>query len=440
MKTPGIGRMKLSGIDFLSDSNKAVACSTDGDVWLIKGLTEGGNTLRWKRIGAGLFQPLGIKVVNNDIFVICRDQLVRLQDLNGDEETDFYESYNHDHQVTDHFHEFAMGLQADNEGNLYYAKSGRHAREALIPQHGTLIKVEKGGLESKIIAAGFRAANGVCINPDGSFLVTDQQGYWNPMNRINWVKEDERPKFYGNMWGYDPPKDSTRAAMEKPMVWVDMEFDRSPSELLWVNSSKWGALDNGLLSFSYGYGKIQLVYSEEVKGQRQGGVIDLPDMKFYTGVMRGRFHPVDEHLYLCGMEAWSTTQNMRSGDLYRIRYTGKTLPVPITLNATTAGIKLTFATVLEAKSAMDPNNYEIKTWDLIRSSAYGSERHNVKEQRISSVQLLENDRAILLELKDIEAVDVMTITYNILDAQGVSLKGTIQNTIHELGDTHNIVE
>ena len=199
-ENPWSSRMKLSGIDFLKDSNKAVACTTDGDIWLISGLTKDTGELTWQRIGSGLFQPLGIKVLQDKIYVICRDQLVLLRDFNGDNETDFYESFNHDHQVTDHFHEFAMGLQADKEGNLYYAKSGRHAREALVPQHGTLLKVSKDGSKTDIIATGFRAANGVCINPDGSFLVTDQQGYWNPMNRINWV--DGKGKFYGNRYEY----------------------------------------------------------------------------------------------------------------------------------------------------------------------------------------------------------------------------------------------
>ena len=123
---------------------------------------------------------------------------------------------NHDHQVTDHFHEFAMGLQVDKEGNFYYAKSGRHAREALVPQHGTLIKVSKDGKKSEIIASGFRAANGICLNPDGSFLVTDQQGYWNPMNRINWIDTGGENKFFGNMWGYNPPADSGDLAMVPP--------------------------------------------------------------------------------------------------------------------------------------------------------------------------------------------------------------------------------
>ncbi len=427
---PWACRMKLSGIDFLNDANKAVACATDGDIWLITGLTDGSKELTWQRIGSGLFQPLGIKVINDKIYVICRDQLVLLRDYNGDNETDFYESFNHDHQVTDHFHEFAMGLQADKQGNLYYAKSGRHAREALIPQHGTLLKVSEDGSKTDIIATGFRAANGVCINPDGSFLVTDQQGFWNPMNRINWV--EGKGKFYGNMWGYNPPKDTTRLAMEQPMVWVDMKYDRSPSELLWVDSKKWGPLNGSLLSFSYGYGKIQLVLPEKEKGQMQGGVIDLPGVKFLTGVMRGRFNPSDGQLYACGMSAWGTNQMLRGGGLYRIRYTGRPLTVPTRLSTSVSGVALSFASSLDLKKAGDVKNYEVKTWDLVRSSTYGSDRYNEQTLSISKVNV--NGKTARLYLKDVKPVDVMTITYNLLDTDGNPLQGTVQNTIHNLSE------
>jgi len=58
------------------------------------------------------------------------------------------------------------------------------------------------------------------------------------------------------------------------------------------------------VSFSYGYGKVQVVLSEKVNGQRQAGVIDLPGVKFLSGVMRGRFNPQDGNLYACGMSAW----------------------------------------------------------------------------------------------------------------------------------------
>jgi hypothetical protein len=134
--------------------------------------------LTWQRIASGLFQPLGLKLRDGNIYICCRDQIVRLHDTNGDGETDYSECFNNDHQVTEHFHEFAMGLQTDAEGNFYYAKSGRHALPALVPHHGTLLKVNKDGATTEILATGFRAANGVCLHPDGTFFVTDQEGFW----------------------------------------------------------------------------------------------------------------------------------------------------------------------------------------------------------------------------------------------------------------------
>ena len=427
---PWNARMKLSGIDFLADPNQAVACATDGDVWLIKGLTDGSDSTTWQRIASGLFQPLGVKILDDNIYITCRDQIVLLRDFNGDMETDFYESFNHDHQVTDHFHEFAMGLQADSEGNLYYAKSGRHAREALIPQHGTLLKVSQDGSTTDIVATGFRAANGVCINPDGSFIVTDQQGYWNPMNRINWVEPDG--SFYGNMWGYNPPADSSRMGMKPPMLWLDMEYDRSPSELLWIDSEKWGALDGKLISFSYGYGKIQLVLHEEVNGQMQGGVIDLPDIKFLTGVMRGRFNKTDGHLYACGMSAWGTSQLMRGGGLYRLRYTGKPLTIPVKQKTFEDGIELVFASELDKSTVENKANYTVESWELIRSRKYGSDRHNRKILPVEKVLLKPDSKTVKLVLPNIEKVDVLTIDYNITNIENNVMKGSVQSTIHHL--------
>ncbi|MBT6769544.1 MAG: hypothetical protein HOA81_11195, partial [Opitutales bacterium] len=180
--------LRTTGVDFSPDGKTAYLCTWDGDVWRVEGIAdETVVNAEWFRIAAGLFQPLGIKLVNGQLFVTCRNQLVRLHDLNGDGEMDYHEAFNSDHQVTQHFHEFAMGLQTDSDGNFYYAKSARHARPPLVAHHGTLLKVSPDGERTEILAKGFRAANGVCINPDGSFIVTDQEGHWNPMNRINWV-------------------------------------------------------------------------------------------------------------------------------------------------------------------------------------------------------------------------------------------------------------
>ena len=431
--SPWKNQFRLSGLDFFKDTNKGVICSTDGDVWLVEGFTKNSGKLTWQRIASGMFQPLGIKVVNEEIFVTCRDQLVKLHDFNGDKETDFYESFNNDHQVTDHFHEFAMGLQADTEGNFYYAKSARHAREALVPQHGTLIKVSKDGQKTEIVATGFRAANGVCINPDGSFIVTDQEGHWNPMNRINWVKKGG---FYGNMFSYNPPPDSTESGMEQPLVWVDRERDQSPSELLWVDSKKWGALNGKLLNFSYGYGKIFVVPFEKIGDQVQGGIFELPVPRFSTGVMRGRFNPGDEQLYLCGLSAWGSTQPQLGG-LYRIRKVEKPMAIPVGIQATSQGIELNFTDELDARSVSDTAHYTVKTWDLLRSRKYGSKHLNEQTLTVTKATLGKDKKSILLTIPQIKPTWGMEIQYQVKDYNRKDVTGLVQNTIHQLGASSN---
>ncbi|MDA0315422.1 MAG: c-type cytochrome [Bacteroidetes bacterium] len=428
--SPWKNQFRLSGLDFFKDPNKGVICSTDGDVWLVEGFTKNSSKLTWQRIASGMFQPLGIKVINEEIFVTCRDQLVKLHDLNGDRETDFYESFNNDHQVTDHFHEFAMGLQADKEGNFYYAKSARHAREALVPQHGTLIKVSKDGLKTEIVATGFRAANGVCLNPDGTFIVTDQEGHWNPMNRINWVKKGG---FYGNMFGYNPPADSTEMGMNLPLAWVERDRDQSPSELLWVDSKKWGALNGKLLNLSYGYGKVFVVPHEKIGDQVQGGIFELPVPRFSTGVMRGRFNPGDGQLYLCGLSAWGSTQPQLGG-LYRIRKVDKPMAIPVGIKATTQGIELSFTDELDAKSVADAAHYTVKTWDLLRSRNYGSKHYNEQTLAVTKAILGKDKKSIKLTIPDIKPTWVMEIQYQIKDERGKSLEGLVQNTVHLLGE------
>src|SRR5262249_38185521 len=237
---PWLCRLRLSGFDFLPDGDRAPVCSWDVDVCLVSGIAQPQKGLTWRRIASGLFQPLGLKVVDGQIYVGCRDAIVRLHDRNGDGEIDFYESFNSDHQVTEHFHEFAMGLQTDAAGNFYYCKGGRHALPAVVPHHGTLLRVSKDGLQTTIVANGFRGANGVCVNPDGTFFLTDQEGHWTPKNRINWVVEGG---YYGYWWGYHQVADPSDEAMKQPVCWITNSFDRSPAEMLWVDSKQWGPLN-----------------------------------------------------------------------------------------------------------------------------------------------------------------------------------------------------
>jgi mono/diheme cytochrome c family protein len=438
---PWSAQMRCTGLDFFSDGSLAV-CTWDGDVWRVSEQPvaadgESGTsvaTLLWKRIASGLFQPLGLKIVEDQIYVTCRDQLARLHDLNGDGEIDFYECFNNDHQVTEHFHEFAMGLQRDAQGNFYYAKSARHALKAVVPHHGTLLKVTPDGAGTEIIANGFRAANGVCLNPDGSFFVTDQEGHWNPKNRINRVEPNPggSPRFYGNLFGYTAVTDSDDSLMEKPLCWITNEFDRSPGELVWVTSDRWGSLQGELLELSYGMGRAFLVLQERVGELSQGGMVALPIPDFPTGVMRGRFHPGDGQLYLCGMFAWAGNAQ-QPGGLYRIRRTQSPLYLPSRLRVQRSGIELRFMEALRPES-VTAENFAIKVWALRRTANYGSKHLDEKPLTVVGAVLDADQRTIHLELPELQPTWGMEIRYRLEAVGGQAVSGKIHNTIHVLGD------
>jgi putative heme-binding domain-containing protein len=427
---PWLAQTRFTGLDFFADGRLAV-CDWDGDVWIV---AEKESTLSWQRIASGMFQPLGLKIVDGKIHVTCRDQLTVLHDFNGDDEIDFYECLNNDHQVTEHFHEFAMGLQVDGDGNFYYAKSGEHGKPAVVPHHGTLLQVSRDGLRTRILANGFRAANGVCLNPDGSFVVTDQEGFWNPKNRINWVTLDDsgKPKFYGNMLGYHDVTDESDSAMEPPLCWITNKFDRSPGELLWVDSERWGPLNGSLLNLSYGYGKVFLVPHEKVDGKIQGGMIELPIPAFPTGVMRGRFNPRDQQLYACGMFAWAGNAT-QPGGLYRLRTTGNPMHLPIELHAARQGLQLVFTAPLQRES-IQPENIHIKTWALKRSAKYGSDHYDERELAVSSTRLSADGMTLEVSLPKTEPTWCMSIEYDFQSSDGAPIRGLIHNTIHNLAD------
>jgi mono/diheme cytochrome c family protein len=416
-----------AGLDFLADGKRLALCNWMGDVWIVSGIDDPGGDLAWRRIASGLHQPLGLKIVDDVIHITCRDQIVRLRDLNGDGETDFYECFNSDHQVTEHFHEFAMGLQTDRDGNFYYAKSGRHALPALVPQHGTLLKVSRDGSETTIIANGFRAANGICVNDDGTFWVTDQEGNWMPKNRVNLVKPGG---FYGNMWSYGAPEDTGDATMEEPLVWITNRMNRSPGELVRVTSDKWTPLTGKLVDMSYGMGRMFLVLRDE-SDPAQGAVVAMPVGDFPTGVMRGRFHPASGDLFACGMAVWASNKH-QDGGLYRVRRTAAPAHLPIAWATGPGSLRITFSDPLDSAAAETPASYQLTTWDIRRTERYGSAHLNESAMEIRSASVSPDKRTVTLHIPSLAPTRCLRLAATLKAADGGDFTREVHATIHRL--------
>ena len=90
-----------------------------GDVWRVEGLDATLDHVRWRRFASGLHQALGLVVADGKVYVLGRDQITRLHDLNGDGEADFYECVSNAYATSPAGHDFICGLQRDAAGNFY---------------------------------------------------------------------------------------------------------------------------------------------------------------------------------------------------------------------------------------------------------------------------------------------------------------------------------
>lgn len=429
IENPWHSWMRPGGFDFTPDGGGAFVATWNGDVWRVDGIREAAPaTLRWRRIASGLFQPLGVKTRGDSVYILCRDQIVRLVDLNGNGEADLIANFNNDHQVSENFHEFAMGLQSDADGNFLYAKAARHARDALFPHHGTLLRVSADGSNTEVVATGFRAPNGVFIDEDGTIFVTDQEGDWTPKNRINRVNPGT---FHGNMQAYSDITDASDDLMEKPVVWITNRKDRSPGELIRVPRDVWGRHGGTLLNMSYGVGRVFVVPYEEVEGVLQGAVCELPGAAFSSGIMRGRFGD-DGALYVCGLYAWAS--NVTSpGGFYRIRYNPQAAAhVPLAVRATQNTLTVVFSDPIDPKS-VDLENIRFTTWGLRRSRNYGSPHLNETKRAVTAAVLAPDGVTLALTIPDLAPTDGYELIIKLQSPGGAPIERSIHGTIHRIG-------
>jgi len=189
-ETPWNTWFRTSALDFFPDGRMALA-TYGGDVWIVSGIDEDLTELKWKRFAGGLYEPFGVKVVDDHVYVTCKDRLTKLHDRNADGEADFYESFSADTDVSVNFHAFNFDLQTDQQGNFYYSKSG-HGGDSPIP--GAVIKVSSDGQNRELFCTGFRTPNGMGMLPDGRPTNSDNQGQWTPASKVNLLRRDG---FYG---------------------------------------------------------------------------------------------------------------------------------------------------------------------------------------------------------------------------------------------------
>ncbi len=400
--------MRFGGMDFFKDGTRAALSTWSGDVWVVSGIDESLSKLTWKRFATGLFQPLGLKVVDEKIYVLGRDGISRLNDLDSDGEADFYEAFNQDVAVTTGFHEFAMDLQTDPEGNFYFAKAGPvkgggRGFDYIAANSGTLMKVSKDGKTLSTYATGLRAPNGIGVGPDGRVTSGDNEGTWMPKCRLNWINPG------GFLGVVDTAHTELKPTMyDEPICWFPKDVDNSSGGQTWVTSGRWGPFEGRLLHTSYGTSSLYLALVDQQDGHVQGGVVRVP-VKFLTGIMRPRFNPADGQLYVAGLRGWQTNAAADAA-FQRVRYTGKPANMVTGLKVRKGGIDISFTDPLDPEDANDDDSFEIEAWNYLWCSEYGSDDYSADaddyQDRVRELNKLRQDRA-----KNSAAIEALTKSF-----------------------------
>lgn len=445
--------IRTTALDFLPDG-RCVVVTYGGDAWLVSGLDASLKQPVWRRIAAGLYEPMGVKVVGDQIYVTCRDRIVRLVDLNGDGETDFYESFFADPDVSNFFHSFAFDLHSDSKGNFYYVKSGQYTSNKTA---GNVIKVSPDGSSGQTYCTGFRTPNGMSILPDDRPVVSDNQGSWMPASKLSLVKPGG---FYGYVqthdamprWGPDGKsakdfKANVPAAFDQPMLWMPQELDNSSGGQIWVADPRFGPLAPSLIHTSFGKAWMYRVMIDDIGAGLsptrsdlvQAAIVRLP-FTFDAGIQRARVNPADGQVYAVGLSGWDGPPLGRDGCLQRVRYTGQSVVMLSDIKARAGALHLTFNTPLQTGAALDIKNYGCEQWNYRWTPNYGSAHWSVRQPNqeghdhldIQSISISDDGKQVAVHIKDLRPAQQTTLRFALPTADGRTIRDLVYLTIHRL--------
>ncbi len=388
---------KVGGMDFLPNGNLLVSTwDADGAVYSIEG-AQGGDPSKMKatKIADGFAEPLGLKVVDGDIYVLQKQELTRLKDLDGDGIMDEYQTVSNDWLVSANFHEFAFGL-VYKDGYFYATLAtgimpGGASKDPQVADRGKVVKISKDNGTVEFLAHGLRTPNGIGEGTDGEIFVADNQGDWLPSSKIVHV---QKGSWYGSR---SVDFEGTADLKEnKPVVWLPQdEIGNSPSTPLALND---GIYKGQMIHGEVTHGGVKRVFVEKVNGEYQGCVF-----RFIQGLEGGVNRMVwgpDGALYVgCigNPGNWAQTNKLWYG-VQRLKYNNTSTFEMLAVRAKSNGVEIEFTEPLSVGDGWDENDYQIDQWMYLPTKDYGGPKLNEEGLKIVSVNVSDDRRKVFLEL------------------------------------------
>ncbi|WP_166851004.1 family 16 glycoside hydrolase [Isoptericola sp. BMS4] len=404
----------VSGMDWTADGDLVVATSGDvspagweddprtGELFVLDEVTgeTSADQVTATPVADGLFNPMGVDVVGDSIFVSERDGLTELTDPDGDGFYDTRETFAR-WPFGGNFHEFAFGLQHDEDFfyvNLSVAINNGGATTDPQPaeNRGTSIKVDRDTGEVTYVAGGLRTPNGMAFGPEGDLFVTDNQGAWLPASKLVHVKQD---RFFNHYTNPDGPFDDQ--PVTQPVLWIPQnEIGNSPSEPVQLTE---GPFAGQMLFGDVTYGGLQRGFLEKVDGEYQGAVF-RHTAGLEAGVNRTTIGP-DGAIYVGGIgEAgnWSEPNKLKYG-LQKLAPNGEESFDILEVRVREGGFELEYSQPLSdetvAKIAEDAGAaYDVDQWRYVPTQQYGGPKIDEEVLHVASAAVSEDHTTVTLDI------------------------------------------
>ena len=396
-------RPRVGGLAFLPDGRLLVTTwDAVGGVYLLDGVETGDTSkITVKRIASGLAEPLGIAVADGEIFVLQKQELTRLIDLDGDDIIDEYQAICNTWGVSADFHEFAFGL-VYKEGYFYITLSMAMrlmSDEKQKPDRGKTLKISKTG-SYEWINYGLRTPNGIGRGVDGELFVTDNQGEWIPANKLIHVKKGD---YHGMPWGLSDPHSIPPTAA--PAIWLpEDEIANSPSEPVLMQD---GPYKGQMLHGDVTHGGIKRDFLEKINGAYQGAVFRF-SQGLEAGVNRLRWGP-DGALYVGGVGmvgGWSWKEKQYG--LQRMKYNGKITFEMLAVRAKPGGFEIELTKPLDKdQEKLLASHVIIQQWGYLPTENYGGPKIGLEKLKVARLSISKDQKTVSLEIPGLKKARVV---------------------------------
>ena len=397
IKTPDGDQLKINGIDFLSDGTMVVgAWEPTGSVYFITNYQDK-TKMSIKKFATGIQEPLGLKVVDDKIYILQKQEFTQLIDEDNDGVCDYYKCICNSWEVSNNFHEFCFG-PVYKDGHFYLAlaiaiEKGGATTTPQVKDRGTFIKIDSKTGKYEVIAAGLRTPNGIGMLESGDVFISDNQGDYLPGSKVMHMQKDT---FFNHK--YTPLHPLAKEKVTPPVAWLPhVEIGNSPTDMLEI---KQGPFKGDVLIGDIHHGGLRRLALDKINGTYQGTIFRFAQ-NLRGGTNRIRRAPDGSIAIGINGSRGNWGHGKRDG-LLMMKWNDKVTFEMKNVLVQSNGLEIEFTKPLKKGQGWDTNYYRLDTWKYKPTINYGGPKIDQHSLTIKSASVSKDRKTVFLEVDNLQ--------------------------------------